>query len=109
MTVPVIQAQENFHKLLHTRNSFISGPEAGGFSLTPHTPQDATMVNDADVSYMGASPREMNNFKKRAFKITLLKCNVTYSDNVNLDHENEESGYSMVEQQVFVLIWLPTD
>ena len=94
LTVPVIaQAQENFSQASHSQNSFISGPEAGGFSLTPHAPQDATMVNDADVSYMGSSPREMNNFKKRAFKITpFANVNVTYSDNVNLDHENEESG-----------------
>ena len=83
-------AEEGFSQASHSQNGFISGPEEGGFSLDT---SESTMNNDADVSYMGASPAAMNNFKPSGIKITpFANANVTYSDNVNLTHENEESG-----------------
>lgn len=86
----IASAEENFSQASHSQNSFIAGPEEGHFALESNS---ATMNNDADISYMGASPRAVNNYKPRGVKITpFANANVTYSDNMNLTHDNEEAG-----------------
>lgn len=94
--ISVASAQDDFTRdvMGTSSDSSQSGFLNEGSDISLGAPEGATMENDGQAYYDGVSPEEMvRSGGRKHFKLTpFIGAEATYTDNINLSHNNKESG-----------------